>query len=1209
MKKFKIIYSLLLIFFMVTTLRSQGKVYEGPDDTAGDPNLERIGRMTGNRVLIVFKNNTEIGDWPLEDASKWPNNNSGCRMNDGIGLILGAHVRVAGDSLPIENSSDLTKYAAQGMTISDLYFCQTNYREEMDMDPTGTIEWGLHSADGYSNINSETPAISNDSDSWPIGGWPSSGNELKWAGEWNGRFGRGVTYADLESFIVANDAQDQEYLGDEDSVKYYPRPGVFIGDKKADITTQKGAPWGGLGVRVEMRGFQWNNAHARDAVFWEYTIANISDYDIPEMTFGYWVDNDIGGDGLGEDAYFRGTPLNLSYAWDKDGVGEGGLTSGIQGFAYLESPGISDDGEDNDQDGLVDEARDNQATAKIGATDGINDLSKFLEYYGYDESDLAEHWDADEDQDWNDGIDENNNGVYDADEYSGDDIGTDGVGPSDLNYEGPDVNGTECNHMPDYVEGIGSEPNFASVDISESDMLGLTTFRLFEVPEHVVPYESWFRNDESMFEMTSGTTMDEESSDLSNLAEVFASGVFPLYEGRTERISMAELHSYEDQTGLVSADHSAPALFKLKTTVQLIYEKDYRFAQPPEMPTLTATPGDGCVILTWDNRADQLTQEPFLQGANDFEGYKLFRSTDKYFEDSEIITDGYGTATYKKPIYQCDLIDDLEGFTDYALQNGTGYYLGEDTGISHSFIDSTVQNGRTYYYALIAYDYGISPEMIETGNISSLSDEEYGIAPSENNTVIEVDEAEDVTFIGKNVAVVTPGANPAGSSSSSEGDVDYSGLVIGTGEIIPEVIVKEDLEEGHTYKVTFHTSNLNSIIYPELEDAIKFYEDRGTLYTASGVSVYDITSSEEELVFEDKLVENSSGNMVANNYNTMLSYYYDGDQEFYHLPVSEDGAYSDIFDGIRLKINMSSLTATLNEDECGWLTGNAPINIQFYEKDALRAPWDYYIIFTEDATNLGNIVSVYGGHPKTPDGESIDVFTECLNPQITKFPFYVENRSFAPDSLTGEYEKMAVLCWDLNANGAVDLLEDQFIIGPRGTNISLCGTFFHMDFHDATSEDELPQPNDTYKVTFNRPFGGDDYITFTATVSDTIDTEELKESMNDIKVVPNPYVATNMMEPAVSNTQLNQSRRIMFTHIPTDCTIKIFTVSGVLVETIHAPEDGLVDYNGLGDYSTGCIHWDLLSSEGLEVAAGMYIFHVEDKLTGKEKIGKFAIIK
>ena len=69
------------------------------------------------------------------------------------------------------------------------------------------------------------------------------------------------------------------------------------------------------------------------------------------------------------------------------------------GIAFLESAGISGDGQDNDDDGLTDEARDNQANSIVGPTDGITDLAKFMDWYGYSSVDqLREHWDADEDQ-------------------------------------------------------------------------------------------------------------------------------------------------------------------------------------------------------------------------------------------------------------------------------------------------------------------------------------------------------------------------------------------------------------------------------------------------------------------------------------------------------------------------------------------------------------------------------------------------------------------------------------------------------------------------------------------------------------------------------------------------------------------------------------------------------------------------------------------
>ena len=89
---------------------------------------------------------------------------------------------------------------------------------------------------------------------------------------------------------------------------------------------------------------------------------------------------------------------------------------------------------------------------------------------------------------------------------------------------------------------------------------------------------------------------------------------------------------------------------------------------------------------------------------NDFEGYKLFRATDKYFSDAEVITDGYG-STFMKPIFQCDIKDGKLGFTDFGLINGVAYNLGTDNGISHVFVDNTVMNGRTYYW-ISSYDYG-----------------------------------------------------------------------------------------------------------------------------------------------------------------------------------------------------------------------------------------------------------------------------------------------------------------------------------------------------------------------------------------------------------------------------------------------------------------------------------------------------------------------
>ena len=117
----------------------------------------------------------------------------------------------------------------------------------------------------------------------------------------------------------------------------------------------------------------------------------------------------------------------MGYKWG----GSWWTSTGVMGFAYLESPGLAYDFQDNDNDGLVDEKRDNEATALIGPTDGINDLNAFLEFYKLNVEDLKEHWDADEDQDWEDGDDANGDGIYQISENYGDDIGIDGVAPGE----------------------------------------------------------------------------------------------------------------------------------------------------------------------------------------------------------------------------------------------------------------------------------------------------------------------------------------------------------------------------------------------------------------------------------------------------------------------------------------------------------------------------------------------------------------------------------------------------------------------------------------------------------------------------------------------------------------------------------------------------------------------------------------------------------
>ena len=148
------------------------------------------------------------------------------------------------------------------------------------------------------------------------------------------------------------------------------------------------------------------------------------------------------------------------------------------------------------------------------------------------------------------------------------------------------------------------------------------------------------------------------------------------------------------------------------------------------------------------------------------------------------------TPMFLKPIYQCDLVDDYSGFTDYGLVNGAAYNLGDNTGIKHYFKDENVDNGRTYYYAIVAYDYG-APDIGP------------GISPSENTTVIDIDEYDNIRGVGKNIAIVTPRVNPAGYIDPDIILDSLNSNIIGTGEINLDVVSKA-VSSGSEYLVTFN---------------------------------------------------------------------------------------------------------------------------------------------------------------------------------------------------------------------------------------------------------------------------------------------------------------------------------------------------------------------------------------------------------------------
>jgi len=140
--------------------------------------------------------------------------------------------------------------------------------------------------------------------------------------------------------------------------------------------------------------------------------------------------------------------------------------------------------------------------------------------------------------------------------------------------------------------------------------------------------------------------------------------------------------------------HNLETLFKMK-------EKFYQGITPPRPPSISVVAGDRWVRLYWDKEPSETTPDPFT-GEMDFEGYKIYRSDDQGKTWGEEITDVNGKVVGYVPMAIYDLIDGIEG-VDPANPYQS---LGGDNGIRHSFLDTTVINGVTYWYCVAAYDKG-----------------------------------------------------------------------------------------------------------------------------------------------------------------------------------------------------------------------------------------------------------------------------------------------------------------------------------------------------------------------------------------------------------------------------------------------------------------------------------------------------------------------
>ena len=108
----------------------------------------------------------------------------------------------------------------------------------------------------------------------------------------------------------------------------------------------------------------------------------------------------------------------------------------------------------------------------------------------------------------------------------------------------------------------------------------------------------------------------------------------------------------------------------------------------------------------------------------------------------------------------------------------------------------------------------------------------------------------------------------------------------------------------------------------------------------------------------------------------------------------------------------------------------------------------------------------------------------------------------------------------------------------------------------------------------------DDIATVTAS------QDQLKEALDIINIVPNPYYAFSEYERNRLET------KVKITNLPEQCTVKIFTVNGKLVREFKK------------DSPITSLDWDLTNFKAIPIASGIYLIHVSVPNVG-ERVLKF----
>ena len=634
---------------------------------------------------------------------------------------------------------------------------------------------------------------------------------------------------------------------------------------------------------------------------------------------------------------------------------------------------------------------------------------------------------------------------------------------------------------------------------------------------------------------------------------------------------------------------------------QAVFDIDFELPSPPAGPRVSTTVDNGSVLIEWGynptdnnylnsyNVIDPLLSSDVSDNDYVFEGYNVYQYANSSDQEGKLI------AVYDVP----NGIDRVIEGTDLTFVTAEG----KDSGVQNFHKVNGLTNYQDYEFGVQAYAYNAtSGQKVYAGPITRFS-----VTPQISETIVSED--------------------AVAAALSADVDIEAEGSTgnIGNGSVSASVVNPHKVT-GDSYSVEFYTIEVEDDGHKRGElDAHELAKPAPAAKSAAAtVTVYDVKNSAGAKLFDGTAAYASTHTVPIGN--NVLSV--DGvslnvlgpEPGFLDFKVTANasgplaspaGAAADWY-GFPGQGRPGLNGVQQQVDGGQWLIqaggGTGPY-AQFLSRWARNGPvygaYDYEIRFTGNGVGLmywgdGSIVpapEIWNTGIGTPDDPSDD-FQYCpllldengdnlWNMHATDHPVSGASNDPYTDWIYWyecDYAAEVASGFDFATLGG-EIFGRTVLVNWNAGDVS-DGTL------DAVPEDQrMPEMGTVFRIETTKPNQpGDMFSMSTDGLGARARTEaENRAAIDEIGITPNPYKGASSYEVSQLVDQ------VRFTNMPNQATIRIFTVAGTLVRTLEK------------NSASASFPWDLTTEEGLPIASGMYIIHVDTEWG--EKVLKFGVVK